>query len=303
METQLKTPLWAVHALMFLASLLVSTSFVVGKAITYGLDPATLTLIRFITAALLFAPYIWLKHGLFIPSLRSLGRYSLISATIVFFFLCMFQSLRYTSALNTSALYTLVPGLAGIFGAFLVKERLGQNRLFALVCGMTGALWVIFRGDLQRFLALDFNRGDLIFLAGCLSMGLYTPLIKLLHRDEPMTLMTFWILVTGVGWLLLSSGMNLHSVQWSQVEIHIWAGIIYLAVFTTIITFFLTQFATLRLGPTRVMAYSYFYPALVLFIDWVMGRGLPPLKTLPGILIVLIATFFLQRGTERLPPS
>jgi drug/metabolite transporter (DMT)-like permease len=288
---------------MLLASILVSTSFVVGKAITHGLDPATLTLIRFITAALLFAPYIWLKHGLFIPSLRSLGRYSLISATIVFFFLCMFQSLRYTSALNTSALYTLVPGLAGIFGALLIKERLGQNRLFALVCGMTGALWVIFRGDLQRFLALDFNRGDLIFLAGCLSMGLYTPLIKLFHKDEPMALMTFWILVTGVGWLLLSSGMNLQSVHWSQVEIHIWAGIIYLAVFTTIITFFLTQFATMRIGPTRVMAYSYFYPALVLFIDWIMGRGLPPLKTLPGILIVLIATFVLQRGAERLPPS
>ena len=299
----MKIPLWAVHALMLLASFLVSTSFVVGKAITHGLDPATLTLIRFITAALLFAPYIVLKHGISIPSLRSLGRYSLISATIVFFFLCMFQSLRYTSALNTSALYTLVPGLAGIFGALLINERLGQNRLLALACGMTGALWVIFRGDLQRFLALDFNRGDLIFLAGCLSMGLYTPLIKLLHRDEPMTLMTFWILVTGVGWLLLSSGMNLHGTQWAQVEIHIWAGIIYLAVFTTIITFFLTQFATLRLGPTRVMAYSYFYPALVLFIDWIMGRGLPPLKTLPGILIVLIATFVLQRGAERLPLS
>jgi drug/metabolite transporter (DMT)-like permease len=215
----------------------------------------------------------------------------------------MFKALRYTSALNTSVLYTLVPGLAGIFGALLIHERLGRHRLYALCCGMIGALWVIFRGDIGRLVALDFNRGDIIFLVGCLSMGLYTPLIKMLHRDEPMTLMTFWVLVTGVGWLLLASGFNLFEVPWRQVETYVWAGIIYLAIFTTIITFFLTQFATIRIGPTRVMAYSYFYPLFVLVIDWFTGRGFPPMRILPGILIVLAATFVLQRGAEKYPSS
>ena len=41
-------------------------------------------------------------------------------------------------------------------------------------------------GDLGRLLALDFNKGDLIFLAGCFAMGFYTPLVKLFHRREPM---------------------------------------------------------------------------------------------------------------------
>jgi len=66
-----------------------------------------------------------------------------------------------------------------------------------------GAVWVIFRGDLSLFLAMAWNRGDLIFLGGCLAMGLYTPLIRLLHRGESMLVMTFWILITGCIWLLL----------------------------------------------------------------------------------------------------
>ena len=178
----------------------------------------------------------------------------------------------------------------------IVKERLGWQRLVALACGMVGSLWIIFRGDAARFLALDLNKGDLIFLAGCFSMGLYTPLVKKLHQGEPMTLMTFWVLVTGSGWLVLLSIPQLSTVQWQAVAPAVWTGILYLAVFCTIISFFLTQFCIPYIGPTRVMAYSYFYPALVLVLDWLLGRGLPPLATAPGIIIVLVATVVLQKG-------
>ncbi len=288
-------PLWIVHGLMLLTATLVSTSFVVGKAIADGLDPAVLTLLRFVAASILFLPYIAGKHGLHMPKPSALGRYAAISATIVAFFWCMFESLRYTSALNTSALFTLVPGISGIYGIFLIRERLGRQRLIALACGMIGALWIIFRGDMDRMLAMELNRGDLIFLAGCFSMGFYTPLVKKLHRGEPMTLMTFWVLTTGIGWLLLLAAPQLADIKWGEIDPFIWTGILYLAVFCTIISFFLTQFSVAHIGSTRVMAYSYFYPAMVLVLDWMFGKGLPPLATVPGVIIVLAATVVLQR--------
>ncbi|MFC1513246.1 DMT family transporter [Thermodesulfobacteriota bacterium] len=295
-QEQPHLPLWRIHGLMVLAAILVSTSFVVGKAIADGLDPAVLTLVRFLLATLLFAPYVGRSHGLKLPSWRALRGYATISAALVAFFWCMFASLRYTSALNTSALFTLVPGISGIYGAVLLRERLSLARLLALVFGMVGALWIIFRGDLDLLLALAFNKGDLLFLAGCFAMAFYTPLVKLFYRREPMAVMTFWVLVTGSGWLLLLSAPRLAAVPWGEVAPMIWAGVVYLAVFSTIITFFLTHFVTPLLGSTRVMAYSYFYPAMVLVLDWLLGRGLPPLMTLPGVVIVLLATVVLQRG-------
>jgi drug/metabolite transporter (DMT)-like permease len=289
-------PLWGVHSLMLLASVIVATSFTVGAAITRGLDPAVLILVRYVLAALFFAPILVVNHGFVLPPLRQLCGYSAVSASTVGFFWCMFEALRYTSALNTSVIFTLVPGISGLYSAVFLKERLGRNRLIALGLGMVGAMWVIFRGDVHRLLALEINYGDMIFLAGCFLMAAYTPLVKRIHRRESMVIMTFWVLLTGVGWLLLLAAPKLAAVDWQGVEMRVWAGIFYLAIFCTIVTFYLTHLSTLYLGPTRVMAYSYFYPAFVLLIDWGLGHGLPPAVVLPGVAVVTLATIVLQSG-------
>jgi len=296
-------PLWAGHSLMLGASVIASSSFTVGAAITRGLDPAVLILVRYVLAVLFFAPILVLRHGFTLPPLRQLCGYSAISAATVGFFWCMFESLRYTSALNTSIIFTLVPGISGIYSAVFLKERLGRPRLIALFLGMVGAVWVIFRGDIHRLVALDINYGDMIFLAGCFMMAAYTPLVKRVHRRESMVVMTFWVLATGVGWLLLLAGPHLAAVNWQGVAMQVWAGILYLAVFSSIVTFYLTHISTLYLGPTRVMAYSYFYPAFVLLIDWGLGHGLPPAIILPGVVVVTLATVVLQRGAAGNDPA
>ena len=283
---------------MLIASLIVSSSFTVGKAITQGLEPSILLLVRYVVAVVCLAPVVLINHGFSLPPARRLGGYSLISASTVGFFWCMFESLRYTTALNTSVIFTLVPGISGIYSAVFFKERLGRGRLWALFFGMAGALWVIFRGDVSRLLALEVNYGDLLFLAGCFMMAAYTPLVKRMHKQESMVVMTFWVLVTGMGWLLLLSFSGLEEVDWQGVEAMVWIGIVYLAVFSTIITFYLTHISTLYLGPTRVMAYSYFYPAFVLLINWGLGKGLPPAAILPGVAVVSLATIVLQRESR-----
>lgn len=286
-----------VHLLMVIAAIFVSTSFTVGAAISRELDPAILTLVRFILAALLFGPWVHFRYGLGF-SLSLFGRCALISGCLVIFFVCMFSALRLTSALNTSVIFTLVPSISGGYALLINGEKLGRGQLLALVCGMVGVVWVIFRGDPGQILAMEWSRGDVIFLGGCFAMGLYTPLIKLLHRGEPMAVMTFWVLVTGSLWLLIFAGGKLSMVVWADVPVFVEVGIVYLAIFTTIVTFFLTQYAVLYLGPTRVTAYSYLYPGLVLLIDLALGRGLPHLRVIPGVIVVLAAMFFLQSHAQ-----
>ncbi len=284
-----------IHCLMVVCALLVSTSFTVGKAIAPGLDPAVLTLIRFVFATILLFPYVMIRHGL-TCKLTTFIHCVVISLSLVIFFWCMFLSLRYTTALNTSVIFALVPSIAGFYAIFLVRERLTVDKLIALACGMVGAIWVIYRGDLSQLLTMQWNRGDLIFLAGCFAMGLYTPLVRLLHRGEPMVVMTFWILVTGTGWRLLLAGPRLLAVHWTEVSAMVWFGVVYLALFTTVLSFFLTQYAIPFIGPTRVMAYSYLYPGLVLLLDIALGNGWPGVGVIPGVLVVLVAMFVIQRS-------
>lgn len=289
-------PLGLVHGAMLLAALLVSTSFTVGKAITPFMDPVVLTLVRFVLATVLFAPYVGRRFGLAWPGAAALVRYGLISGALVGFFWLMFLALRTTNALHTGVIFTTVPGISGIYSWFLLRERLGGYRLAALALAMTGALWVIFEGDLQRLRGLELIPGDLLFFAGCLLMALYMPLVKLLHRGEPMAVMTFWILATGSLWLLLFATLTWPAAPMAAIPGRVWLGIAYLALFTTIVTFFISQWATLHLGPTRVMAYSYLYPPLIVLIEWGLGHDFPPPKTLVGVLLILPAMVIVQQG-------
>lgn len=286
-----------VHLQLLLGRGLVATSFPVGAAITHGLEPELLTLLRFALATMIFAPYVAWRHGLAIPSARALAGYAVISACVVTFFWCMFEALRLTSALNAAAIYTILPGISAFYAAILVKERLGRNRLAALMLGAVGALWVVFRGDLDLFLGLGVNKGDLIFLGGLFAMGLYTPLVRRFNRKEPAAVMAFWILATGTIWLLLLNNVTVFQTDWTAIEFEVLAGIAYLAVFTTIISFFIMQHATLRVGPTRVMSYGYLTPALVVAFDWALGKGLPDPMTLPGVAIIVVAMFVVQSGS------
>ncbi len=287
---------WTVHALMLCCAILVSTSFTVGKAIAADLDPACITLFRFLLAGILFMPLVHHRHRIALPPVQSLLGYTLISGTLVGFFYLMFLSLRYTTALHTGVIYTLVPSISGVYSAIILREHLGTTRILAIIPAMLGAIWVIFEGRPLQIFTLDLNKGDLIFLAGCLIMALYTPLIRLFHKGEPMAVMTFWILICGCVWLTLLTGYDVLNLSWRNISYRVWFGIAYLSVFTTIITFFINQWATLHLGPTRVTAYSYLYPPLIVMIDWILGRGLPSMQTMLGILFILPAMFILQKG-------
>jgi len=291
--------LFQVHALTLLANFLVSSSFPVGKAITHGFEPGVLMLLRFVLAALLMGAFVAWRYGLVWPGWRSLGRYAIVGAMPVGFFWCMFEALRYTSALNTSAFFTTVPGISAIIAAVFIGERLGWHRLVALFVGMTGALWVVFRGDPARLIAFDLNYGDILFLCGCLFFGAYGVLVKHLHRGEPTAVMTFWVLVIAAVLYLAIAAKDLGAADWGAAGIEVYGGIAYLALVTTVITFFLFQYATPRIGPTRVQAYSYFIPGFVLLTQWVLGNGFPPLMTLPGIGLVLVASYFVQSGARR----
>ncbi|WP_163336308.1 DMT family transporter [Desulfopila sp. IMCC35008] len=297
--TERPRSLFFIHLLMVICATLVSTSFTVCAAVSNALDPLVLTFIRFIMASLLLLPVVMVRFELHL-SASLFFRSSVISSCLVLFFWCMFLSLRYTTALNTSVIFAIVPVISWGYSMVLLKERIGRAQSVALFLGMAGAIWVIFRGNPLQLVDVDLNRGDLIFLAGCFAMGLYTPLIKLLYRGEPMLVLTFWILVTGTIWLGLFGAGKILATGWSSIPLSIWGWVGYLAFFTTVVTFFLTQYCILFIGPTRAMAYSYLYPCLVLLQDLALGKGMPPPAIIPGIVIVLAAMVVLQYTTGRL---
>lgn len=284
------------HCLMLVYALLVSMSFHVGHIITNDMDPTVLTFVRFLSGALLFAPFVMKKYDLCLPSVSDLMRYTAISLGLVGYFLAMFHALRFTSPTNASVIYTLVPLITAIFGAVLIKEYPSSGMIMVLLFTMAGSVWVIVGGDHKKLISMSLNKGDMIFLAGCFGMGLYPVLSKLLTKGKPTPIVTLWTLVTGAVVLGLAANIKIFRMDWINAPLRLYIGIGFLTIFTTIITFFIVQYASRRMPVRKVMGYNYIIPVFVLIENIALGQGFPDFSVVVGVVIVTVGTFYFMKG-------
>jgi len=282
------------HLAMLLNVLLVSTSFPVGAAITHALEPAVLNCVRFALAAAVFAVLLTLRGEWRRPRVRDGLRYLLLAGALVGFFVAMFEALRWTTAVNTAALFTLIPLFSAAIAWPLAGQRTPPRQLAFMLLAGFGALWVVFEGSIDNALALRFGRGDLIFLAGCVSLAAFAPLTRRLDVGENLVSQTFWTLLVGTAMLALIAGNDLAQTQWQAVPAVAWSGIAWLAVFTTAATFYLLKYASLRLPAAKVMSYNYLTPGFVLLLEALRTGATPAPMVLIGAGIAVLATLSLQ---------
>ncbi|MCA1242638.1 DMT family transporter [Stappia stellulata] len=287
------------HLAMLGFVFLVSTSFPVGHAITGDLAPAVLTALRFCLAAAIFAGIATWKGLWQRPKLSRFPVYILIAVVLNIFFVTMFEALRYTSALNAGAVFTLLPAFTAIAGYLLLRQTVSRRQAACLALGAAGAILVLFGSDIGRLLRFEIGTGETIFLFGVMSYAFYSPLMRLLNRGEPLEVFNFWILACGAVILLVYGHDDLLQTNWPEVPARAFIGVAYLAVFPTASSFFFATYASLRLPSGPVMAYTYLLPSFVLFETLALGAPWPGMLTLAGVAVTAVATLILQRDTHK----
>ena len=208
---------------------------------------------------------------------------------MVAYFVLMFEGLKTGAPVSMAAVFTLTPLLAAGFGWVLLRQVLTGRMAVALAIGGVGALWVIFRADLAALLDFQIGRGEVIYFLGCVAHAAYAPLVPRLNRGERPAVFTFGVLLAGAALLLIVGYPSLVATQWAALPPIVWVTIAYTAVFASALTFFLLQYATLRLPSAKVMAYTYLTPSWVILWEMALGRPLPPGLILLGVALTMAA--------------
>ncbi len=286
------------HLAMLVFSALVAGSFSLGALIANLIDPMALTALRMALAAILMGAAA-MAGGIPQGALHSPWRYLLLGGLYAVYFVLMFEGLKTAPPVSTAAVFTMTPVLSGLFGWLLLRQVMTGRMAAALVIGAAGALWVIFRGDPAAFLGFDVGRGEAIFFVGCAAHALYTPMVRRLNRGEPTLVFTFGTLVGGTLVLGVCAWPALATTGWSALPAIVWVTVAYLTVFATAISFWLVQFATLRLPSAKVMAYTYLTPVWVILWETALGSALPEWRVLAGGTPVVLALLLLLKGGGR----
>ena len=255
----MKHPIHA-HVLVLIATLLVAGSFIAAQKLAHSINPVSLTLLRFICAACILAPFVLIHKKWRLSLLGILPRALGISLFYACFFISLFESLKYTSTLNTGTLYTLVPFVTACLCLVLFKQSIPKYKLLAYLLGVIGTCWVIFKGDMNALLNFQLNKGDLIFLIGAISMCFYSISMKYFYRGDDMVPLVFCTLIGGIIWMALALLVSGLPLEWQKIDGPFVGYMTYLVVGATLCTMYLYQRATVELGPNKVMAYSFLNP-------------------------------------------
>lgn len=275
------------HLLLLVYSLLISSSFPLASFLGSSYSPVVTTLARFAIAALGFMLLLAWRSQLYWPGLLAIGRYAVISLPLTSFFLLMFIAGETSSSLALGSLSTLVPLFSFLFAWLFWRQRPDFKRVSALLAGVLGALWVLTEGNFSRLGQIGWPPGNTVFVVACSLMGLYPLVLKQLHRGESMLMVTSWSSITGAGWLLIATALWQPEWQWPTLA---QAGaILWLAIFTTMVTFFLFQLASIVVGGSSANAYSLLTPVIVILLNVFLGQSLPSAWVLPGVLLVIFA--------------
>lgn len=261
------------HAAMLLFAALIAGSFSFGGMAAQHLEAGPLTLWRYLMTMVVMGVMTFGILRVPFSKPRRVWRYALLGGLIAVYMLTMFAALEFTSPVQTGAVFTLMPLISAGFALLFIGQKTRPDVLVALVIAALGAIWVIFRADIQAILSFDVGRGELIYFVGVVCHGAYVPLIRRFGLGENPIAFGFWVVVFTIPWLLPTGAVPLATTDFASLPMTVWATIAYLSIVTTAITFMLLQYASMRLPAPKVLGYGYLTPTFIILLEGLLGHG------------------------------
>lgn len=283
------------HLAMLVFSALVAGSFSLGSMAAPFISPLALTSVRFLLAGAIVGAAAVALGRFNRAALQAPWRYLVLGALLSSYFVAMFEGLKTAAPVSSAAVFTLTPAMAAAFGWLTLRQRVTPRMGLSLAIGGAGALWVIFRADLDALLNVHIGKGEFIFFWGCMAHALYAPLVRKLNRGEAAVTFTFGMMIAGWALLTLTGWQDLTATDWSALPAIVWITLVYTAIAASAATFVLLQFATMRLPAAKVMAYTYLVPTWVIVWEIALGRAAPPATILIGVALSILALFLLLK--------
>ena len=277
---------------------LVAGSFALGVKVANDITPAAFTLIRFVIAVSILATVLLIKTEFTKKVFKAPWRFFVLGGCIAIYFVLMFEGLKIASSVSLAAVFTFAPLLSGLFGYIFVRQKMSLSIFTALIIGAIGALWVVFEGNFQRLIMLEFGLGEMIFFCGVVFHALYTPLSRKLNRGESPLVFAFATTLGATVLMIFYGFGDVYQTDLLNLSWMVWLTLFYTALFASALTFFLIQYATLVLPSSKVMAYTYLVPSWALMWELGLGQNISIYNIGLGILLTIFALVILLWAPE-----
>lgn len=292
---------------MLLAPLFFSSNLVFGRSAVEEVSPFMLAFLRWLAVALALSP-IMIKE---VEAVRGVLRGNwplLLMLAFLGMWLCgggVYFGLQRTTATNGTLIYTTSPVIILLLEAAFRGRRIGLREAAGSLVALLGVATIVLRGEPAALLSLNFNGGDLIFVAAAVAWAVYSILYRSPDLQRLSNAALLGVLAAMGALLLLPAA----TVEWAgdaalPASAGAWGGIAGIVVFASLLAFSSFQFGLRRFGASLTGVFMYLMPPYgVLLAVLFLGERLEPFHAAGIALVmggVILATFPVAWLRERL---
>jgi drug/metabolite transporter (DMT)-like permease len=284
------------YLLLSITALCWAGNAIVGRLAAGHIPPVTLSFLRWSFAFLIVLPFAWNHLVRDWPAIRAkLGTMILVSLTgISAFNTLQYWALEHTTALNTLLLQSSGPLIVAVWSLILLGVRLTPAQAIGIVVSLTGVLVILLHGDLSALTKIQFNEGDLIFLAAMVVFGFYSVLTLKRPAIHGLSFVAFTFgcgaacLIPLLIWELLTRPVM-------ALDARNLLSLFYVAVFPSTLAYLCFNRGVLLIGANRAAPFFHVVPVFGALMAMVFLGESPQLFHVIGFALVLTGVFVASR--------
>lgn len=267
------------YLLLSLAAIFWGGNYVVGHILVQYVDPYFLSLIRWGGTTVLIIAIYWKSVRLDFPALSRHIWLNMLFSFLgqVSFPLSLYIGLQYTSSLNAAIYISSTPCMVLIINHFIFHDKITLRNVIGVLASTAGVLYMAFSSAEGINRLSLFGWGDVLTILSALSWAFYCALLRLKTGNVRNT--SFVAFCSLLGTIILIPIFTIHvffSSDFYGLIYHVnaasVAGIIYLIIFPSWLSYVFWSKGVSLIGTTRSEIYTHLIPVSgglmgILFLD------------------------------------
>ena len=194
----------------------------------------------------------------------------------------------------SSLLTALSPVIIYIISLIIGLQQFQFKSLLGIILGLLG-VGMIFSDGLQDLANPQYLKGILILFTGITSWSLGTVYTKKIKPESNNILLNLFYQFSFAG--IIQIGIAFYKTP--KIQIENWStdgilGILYLAIFGSIITFFAYHYILTKLLPTQASMLSYVNTIIAIFLGWLILDEKITIKFIISTIMIITGVFIMN---------
>jgi drug/metabolite transporter (DMT)-like permease len=261
------------------------------------LDLLSVVAFRFEVAGAIMLAIYWGKK----PRVRLQRRHIGVFVCLAFFGVIVNQGLftaglDYTIPSHSAIIGAIDPILILLLARAMRIESFSAGKLIGMGLAFTGI--VVLEIQQGQPVHSPLVVGDLITFGGAIGFSIYAVLAKRVTDEyDTISLNTFNCAGAAIVCLPLAVRQAIR-LDWSAVAWQGWAGMLYMAIFSSVMAYLIFYWTLRHMDPSRVAAINYVQPIVVILLASVFLAQHPSRHLLIGTVFVLSGVYLAERGAR-----